>query len=86
MIIHNIKIHVQEELVFIEIKRHKYVIVSEKQHNNRYVYRIPIVGDLITKTAIKIWSINRLLNYDVIIEPRKPSSVTPPQCKNSQKD
>lgn len=84
LVIHNIPIHVSEDMIYNELISLQYDIVSVTRLGNQYFYPIPSVSVLLAKPAIKICSINRLLNYDVLIEPRKPFVVTPPPCTNSQ--
>lgn len=78
LVIHYIPTNVPEELIFKELTRLKYEIVSVRRLKNRFFFPLPIVNVLLAKPAIKIFSMDRLLNCDVLIEPRGSSNVTPP--------
>lgn len=78
LVIHYIPINVPEEMIFKELTRLKYDIVSVRRFKNRFCFPLPIVGVLLAKPAIEIFSMDRLLNCDVLVEPRKLSNVTPP--------
>lgn len=84
VIIRNLPTSIPEEQIFNAITDLNFSVVSVTRLQNKHKSPIPIVAVLLEKTAIDIFSVDRLLNCIVSIENRKTDSNIP-QCQNCQR-